>query len=47
LDAVNEEGEHEVKINTAIHLQIDGQMERVNEILDQYICNYIVSDHKD
>jgi hypothetical protein len=32
---------------TAFHLQINGQTERVNEILNQYLCSYIVDDHKD
>jgi hypothetical protein len=36
-----------LKFSTTFHLQIDGQTERVNEILNQYICNYIASDHKD
>jgi hypothetical protein len=30
-----------INISTAYHLQIDGQTERVNQILDQYLCGTI------
>jgi len=31
----------ETKLSTAYHLQIDGQIERVNQELKQYLCMFI------
>jgi hypothetical protein len=36
-----------LKFNIAFHPQINGPTKRVNGILNQYLCNYIVDDHKD
>ncbi len=36
-----------LKFNMIFHLQIDGQIERVNGILNQYFKNYVVANHKD
>jgi hypothetical protein len=36
-----------LKFNIAFYPQIDGQTKKVNKILNQYLCNYIVDDHKD
>ncbi len=36
-----------MKINNAFHPQTNGQVEKVNGMLNQYFCNYIVNDHKD
>jgi transposase InsO family protein len=36
-----------LKFSTVFHPQINGQVEKVNEMLNQYFRNYIVSDHKD
>ncbi len=36
-----------LKINNAFHPQTNGQVEKVNGMLNQYFCNYIVNDHKD
>ncbi len=36
-----------LKFNIAFHPQTNGQTKRMNEILNQYLCNYIVDDHKD
>jgi hypothetical protein len=35
-----------LKFNTPFHPQIDSQIERVNEILKQYLRNYVVVDHR-
>jgi hypothetical protein len=37
----------QLKFSTAFHLQIDGQIEKMNGILNQYLCDYIIDDHKD
>jgi len=36
-----------MKFNIIFHPQTDGQIKRVNKILNQYLPNYIVNDHKD
>ncbi len=36
-----------LKFNMIFHLQIDGETERVNGILNQYLKNYVVVNHKD
>jgi hypothetical protein len=36
-----------LKFNTIFHPQMNGQMKRVNMILNQYFRNYIINDHKD
>ncbi len=35
-----------LKFSTAFHLQIDGQIEKMNGILNQHFHNYIIGDHK-
>jgi hypothetical protein len=37
----------ELKFSIVFHPQNDGQMKIMNMILNQYLCNYIVDDHKD
>jgi hypothetical protein len=34
------------KFNMAFHPQIDGQCEKVNGILNQYLKSYVVADHR-
>ncbi len=36
-----------LKFNTLFHSQIDGQIERANGILNQYLRNYVAIDHRD
>jgi hypothetical protein len=36
-----------LKFSTTFHSQTDGQMKRMNKILNQYVHNYIIDDHKD
>jgi hypothetical protein len=35
-----------LKCSTAFHLQTNGQIEKMNKILNQYLYNYIANDHK-
>ncbi len=35
------------KLSTTFHPQINGQIEKMNGILNQYLHNYIINDHKD
>jgi hypothetical protein len=35
-----------LKFNTSFHLQTNGQIERLNGILNQYIQNYVGANHK-
>jgi hypothetical protein len=35
-----------IKFNIAFHPQIDGQNEKVHGILNQYLRNYVVSNHR-
>jgi hypothetical protein len=35
------------KFNTTFHLQTNSKTEKVNGILNQYLCNYIVNNRKD
>lgn len=39
--------ETKLKFNTTFHSQIDGQIERVNGILNYYFRNYVAVDHRD
>lgn len=36
-----------LKFNTTFHPQINGQTKIVNKILNQYLHNYIIDNHKD
>jgi hypothetical protein len=36
-----------LKFSTIFHPQIDGRIDKVNMILNQYLRNYITNDHKD
>jgi hypothetical protein len=36
-----------LKFSTTFHPQIDGRIEKVNMILNQYLRNYVTNDHKD
>jgi hypothetical protein len=36
-----------LKFNMAFHLEINGQIERVNGILNFYLRNYVVVNHRD
>ncbi len=47
LTLLMEKAETKLKFSIVFHLQIDGQIKKVNEILNQYLCTYIVDDHKD
>jgi len=42
-----EKTDTKLKFSIIFHLQIDGQIKKVNEILNQYLCIYIVDNHKD
>jgi hypothetical protein len=39
--------ETKLKFNAFFHLQTNGQIERVNGILNQYIQNYVGANHRD
>jgi hypothetical protein len=36
-----------LKFNTSFHLQTNGQIEKLNGILNQYIQNYVGANHRD
>jgi hypothetical protein len=37
----------ELKMNTSFHPQTDGQIERVNLVIQQFLRNYVVADQQD